>query len=94
MKAIIIGIVLLFLGMSLVPFVNIVKADEVWNVTIQCNTSGGQGDYITLGEATDANDGPPVDAYDVLKPPAGMTPYIRAWFNDNLPSPYDALFAD
>jgi VCBS repeat-containing protein len=66
----------------------------VWDVVMNCNNSGGQGDYVTFGEATDGIDGPPHDAYDVLKPPAGITPYIRTWLNDNLPAPYDALFAD
>jgi hypothetical protein len=93
-KGIAIGIVLLFFGTSIVPFVNIVKAEEIWNVTILCDNADGQSDYVTFGEATDANDGPPVDAYDVLKPPAGIPPYIRAWFNDNLPVPYDILFSD
>jgi len=66
----------------------------IWDVVMNFNNSGGLGDYVTFGEAPDANDGPPVDAYDVMKPPAGMTPYIRTWLNDNLPIPYDALFAD
>ncbi|MCX6671864.1 MAG: hypothetical protein NTX92_08100, partial [Euryarchaeota archaeon] len=66
----------------------------VWDVTILSNNAGGQNDYVVFGEATDANDGPPVDIYDVLKPPAPQTPYIRTLLNDNLPYPYDALTMD
>jgi hypothetical protein len=65
-----------------------------WDVTIHCSNTGGQNDYVIFGEAPDANDGPPPDSYDVVKPPASMPPYIRAWFNDNLPVPYDVLWAD
>jgi len=65
-----------------------------WDVTIHCSNPGGQNDYVTFGEAPDANDGPPPDSYDVVKPPASMTPYVRAWLNDNLPIPYDTLWAD
>jgi hypothetical protein len=66
----------------------------VWDATMTFNNSGGQNDYVVFGEAPDANDGPPADSYDIVKPPAPMTPYIRTWFNDNLPSPYDSLWMD
>jgi len=62
--------------------------------TILCEYPGDQNDYVVFGEAPDANDGPPVDSYDVPKPPAPMTPYVRVWFNDTLPSPYDTLSND
>ena len=65
-----------------------------WDVTVHCSNSGGQTDYIKFGEAPDANDGPPADSYDVVKPPAPQPPYIRAWLNDNLPVPYDSLWMD
>jgi hypothetical protein len=65
-----------------------------WDVTVHCSNSGGQTDYIKFGEAPDANDGPPADIYDVVKPPAPQPPYIRAWLNDNLPVPYDSLWMD
>ena len=68
-------------------------AEAVWSVTIQCNNSDGLYDYVTFGEAADANDGSPIDTYDTPKPPAPIAPYIYAKFNDNLPSPYDALFS-
>jgi predicted metalloenzyme YecM len=56
--------------------------------------TGGKTDYVYFGEATDATDGPPADAYDVPKSPPPIPPYLRAWFNDNLPSPYDVLLKD
>jgi hypothetical protein len=65
-----------------------------WDVTMNFINAGGQNDYITFGEAPDALDGPPADAYDVVKPPAPQTPYIRVWLNDNLPSPFDQLWKD
>jgi hypothetical protein len=65
-----------------------------WDVRMNASETGGKIDYVTFGEAPDGNDGPPVDPHDVLKPPAGIPPYIRLWFNDNLPAPYDTLFAD
>ena len=95
MRSITIGMLLIFFGSCIIPFVNIVQADITWDVTIQFDNSGGQHDYVVFGEATDANDGPPVDSYDIMKPPAPPTPpYIRTWFNDNLPSPYDVLSND
>ncbi|MBE3136418.1 MAG: right-handed parallel beta-helix repeat-containing protein, partial [Thermoplasmata archaeon] len=65
-----------------------------WGVVLNFNEPGGSNDYATFGEATNAHDGPPPDAYDVVKPPASMPPYLRAWFNDSLPIPYDLLWND
>ena len=66
----------------------------VWDVTLNFNESGGRIDYVVFGEAPDANDGPPADSYDQPKPPAQMPPYVRAWFDDNLSSPYNQLSKD
>jgi hypothetical protein len=66
----------------------------VWNVTLNFTVPGIAYDYTEFGEATDANDGPPVDCYDIMKPPAPIPPFIRAWFNDNLPYPYNTLLMD
>jgi hypothetical protein len=66
----------------------------VWNVTVSFNEPGGAYDTTIFGEAPDAHDGPPPDIYDVVKPPAPIPPYIRAWFNDNLPAPYNLLWED
>jgi hypothetical protein len=66
----------------------------VWDVALQFDEPGAAYDYSIFGEAPDANDGPPADAYDTVKPPAPMPSYIRAWFNDNLPFPYNNLWKD
>ncbi len=66
----------------------------VWDVFLYFNNPTGQSDYVVFGEAPDANDGPPADSYDVAKPPPPMPPYIRAFFKDNLPSPYTNLWRD
>ena len=46
----------------------------VWDVQLNFNEPGGAYDYTIFGEAPDANDGPPADAYDTVKPPAPMPP--------------------
>jgi len=66
----------------------------VWDVSLSFNEPGSAYDYTIFGEAPDANDGPPADAYDTVKPPAPMPSYIRAWFNDNIPFPYNNLWKD
>ena len=66
----------------------------VWDVALNFNEPGGAYDYTIFGEAPDANDGPPADAYDTVKPPPPMPSYIRTWFNDNIPSPYNKLWKD
>jgi len=65
-----------------------------WDVTLDFNEPGGKSDYVVFGEAADANDGPPADSYDEPKPPAPMPPYLRAWFDDDLPMPYHELGQD
>ena len=65
-----------------------------WDVTLNFDEPGGANDWNIFGEAPDANDGPPVDIYDEPKPPAPMTPYIRAWFMNGLPPPYTLLLKD
>ena len=66
----------------------------IWDVTLTFNEPGGGYDYTVFGEAPDAHDGPPADSYDVTKPPAPIPPYVRAWFDDNLPAPYNKLWKD
>ena len=66
----------------------------IWDVTLTFNEPGGAYDYTVFGEAPDAHDGPPADPYDVVKPPAPMPPFLRAWFDDNLPLPYNNLWKD
>src|SRR4030042_6747643 len=90
-KGLVIGIIFLFFGAAYIPTI---KAAIIWDVTITCSNTGGQSDYVVFGEAPDANEGPPADIYDVAKPPAPMTPYIRAYLKDNLPAPYSNLWRD
>jgi VCBS repeat-containing protein len=66
----------------------------VWDVTMTFHSLSSQTDYVVFGEAPDANDGPPVDLYDTVKPPAPMPPFVRVWLNDNLPIPYNLLWRD
>lgn|GEM_PF-2509773 len=100
-KILVFGIFIIFI----IPSISIAyKQDEYtknfggkaisWNVSLNFNEIGSAYDNVIFGEAPDAHDGPPVDAYDTAKPPAPMTPYIRAWFNDNLPYPYNYLWKD
>jgi uncharacterized repeat protein (TIGR02543 family) len=91
-KGIMIGLLLLYFSASVAP---VLKADPItWNAQLTCTNAGGQRDYVVLGEAPDAHDGPPPDTNDVVKPPAPMPPYIRVWLDDNLPIPYDNLWED
>ena len=67
----------------------------VWSVTLDFNEYGGKNDYVVFGEAATANDGPPHDSYDTPKAPVPQSPYIRAWFDDGLPTPpYPWLWKD
>jgi len=66
----------------------------VWSVSLNATESSETTDSVDFGEASNAIDGPPVDLYDVLKPPTPMSPYLRMYLNDNLPSPYDTLWKD
>ncbi len=65
-----------------------------WSVTLNFSETNGSTDYVAFGEAPDANDGPPVDSYDEPKPPVPPEPYIRAWFSDSLPVPYNEIMSD
>lgn len=65
-----------------------------WGCTIHIDEVGEKQDEIVFGEAPDARDGPPADIYDVVKPPTPLVPYLRAWFTDNLPAPYNFLWED
>lgn len=66
----------------------------VWDVRLNFSKLGGKTDFVYFGEASDANDGPPADVYDVAKPTPPSKNYIRAWFNDSLFLPYDNLERD
>jgi len=97
-KIVVFGIALLIIiSMSMVIKINTGATkndDAVWAVTLDFSETSGKMDYVVFGEAPDANDGA-VDSYDTPKPPpAPYPPYLRAWFDDNLPMPYNALWED
>jgi hypothetical protein len=91
------GVMMLFLGAIFTPL-NIsipTKGNSiVWSVSLNVTETSEASDYVEFGEVSDAIDGPPVDSYDVLKPPTPIQPYLRMYLNDNLPSPYDTLWKD
>jgi hypothetical protein len=96
-----VGVILLFIMSSVsiaYPQPEIVFEEHAraitWDVSLNFNEPDGAYDYTIFGEAPDANDGPPADAYDTVKPPAPMPSYIRAYFNDNIPFPYNNLWKD
>jgi len=66
----------------------------VWDVPMTFSTPDGSGDLTVFGEATDGIDGPPFDPHDQAHPPAPQTPFLMAWFNDNLPVPHNILRGD
>ncbi len=68
--------------------------DITWSVRINLSKPAGKTDFVYFGEAPDAIDGPPADAYDTIKTSPSETSYIQAWLNDTLPAPYDKLERD
>jgi len=89
-----VAVVLAFLLPGSAVFANNESGSTSWSVTLNFNEPGGKMDYVVFGEASDANDGVPVDSHDVLKPPLPHEPYLRAWFDDDLPAPYNLLWKD
>jgi PKD repeat protein len=84
-------------NMTCIVFQSSIEAKEIgitWSCNLHVNEYEGKQDDVVFGEAPDANDGPPVDSYDIVKPPTPMAPYVKAIFTDNLPSPYDSLWKD
>ncbi len=65
-----------------------------WDVTMNFTEPGGKSAYVKFGEATDANDGPPADSYDMGLSPPPPNAYIRSWFDDGLGGPYTQLLKD
>ena len=73
----------------------IIDRGTIWEVTLHFNETSGKNDYVIIGEATDATDGPPHDSYDIPTPPnPPIPPYISAWFDDGLSYPYNKLIRD
>lgn len=100
-KILVLGLFLIFMISSLstaYPQTHYIVKREgkaiVWDVLLNFHEPGGASDQSIFGEAPDARDGPPADAYDTVKPPLPMAPFIRVWFNDSIPYPYDELWED
>lgn len=94
-KTAVFGILLLFTISVIMAFENTKATDDVkWEVKLDFKEPDGAYDYVVLGGAHDANDGPPADIYDQPKPPAPPLPYVRAWFDDGLLPPHNQLMKD
>jgi len=66
-----------------------------WNATILATPAAtGSTDFVTLGEAADATDGPPHDSYDIIDVPPSTPPFVNVWFDDGMDAPYDNLSID
>ena len=68
-------------------------SDDPWQVTLNfIESTHGKKDTTVFGENSAASDGK--DSYDVPKPGLPPAPYIYAWFDAGLASPYDKLWED
>lgn len=76
------------------PSITAHRVGITWDCTLLISETSGRTDEITFGESLEANDGPPEDIYDVVKPPTPLTPYLRAWCDDGLDAPYNMLAED
>ena len=99
MKKIVFFLCVINILFTIFPTYNILIQAEttneiMWKVTLNCNELAGAYDFVVFGEAPDAHDGPPPDSYDIVKPPTPPVPYVRAWFDDDLPYPYNMLWED
>ncbi len=66
-----------------------------WEAMINFNDGAMKAaDFVMMGEATDANDGPPADGYDAPKSPTPPSPYVYAYFDDGLAYPNNKLTSD
>ena len=97
-KATAYGIILL---LSICIFANIKytiaekNTTDEWNVKLEFTDSTGVYDDVIFGEASDANNGPPHDDYDMPKPPSPpYPPYIRTWLDNDLETPFNLLLRD
>jgi len=70
----------------------IICGEVSWDVTLNFSVPEGVNDSVVFGESTGASDGQ--DAYDVPKPGTPPEPYIYAFFNTSLSSPYNKLWKD
>ncbi len=93
----VLGVIFFLVTGVVVPFISTIHAGTTtitWECTLYCNETSGSIDSVTIGEAPEANDGSPADNFDVAKPPTPISPYVRTYLKDNLPSPYSSLWKD
>jgi len=97
-KTVALDLIMILLAAAIIVTQIPIHAQDIpgeWEVILNFTEPDGATTNAYFGEAPDANDGPPVDAYDMMMPPPPpMPPYLRAWFDDGLPVPYDDLWAD
>ena len=82
-----------FITLSVIP----VSSEDaiIWDTLITITGATGEMANITLGEALDAHDGIPADAYDMPLPPQSpKKPYVLAWFTSSMLPPYQTLWKD
>lgn len=77
-----------------VDYTPYIDNDPPWTVNLHFKkqTNPAINDDVYFGEKIDASDRE--DAYDVPKPPLPGPPYIYAFFDANLASPYNKLYED
>jgi len=63
-----------------------------WNARLNFTSTNNYTDYVVFGERPGAMDGQ--DSWDAPKPGIPPTPYIFAWFDANLSTPYTKLWHD
>ena len=68
------------------------EENKEWTTTLTINTSADLSDTLVFGEKNNASNNK--DQFDMPKPPAPQTPYIRAWFQTTLDMPYDRLWEE
>jgi hypothetical protein len=88
-----ISIIILLLSLLMLN-INLLSADEnnEWTATLNITTDNELSDTIIFGEKSNASNNK--DSFDMPKPPAPQPPYIRAWFNTDLTSPYNLLWEE
>ena len=68
----------------------------VWSAHLDINdgTFAKGADWVLMGEATDATDGPPADGRDAPHSPFPPAPYLQSYFDDGMSAPYSKLYED
>jgi hypothetical protein len=91
---IILSLSFLFIIFNLIFASNITASENSaeWQVVLNITEPNETKDTVTFGEKNTASDGK--DLFDIPKPPAPQTPYIRAWFTTPFHPPYNMLWEE